>query len=86
MSDPQPRLLELHTFLAGRYLVTVHDEPLSPLNYVWDRLRSDAAAGRRGTDFIRYLVADAMVDAFFPLVDQVAGRIEARTCRSNHGS
>jgi len=74
--DPGPRLLELHTFLAKRYLVTVHDEAIVPLNSVWERLQSDQSAGRRGTDFIRYLIADAMVDAFFPVVDQFASRIE----------
>lgn len=74
--NPEPRLLELHTFLAKRYLVTVHDESLVPLNGVRERLQSDPSAGRRGTDFIRYLIADAMVDAFFPVVDQFASRIE----------
>ncbi|MEX0818207.1 MAG: magnesium/cobalt transporter CorA [Pirellulaceae bacterium] len=78
-SDPngEPRMLELHTFLSKTFLVTVHDEPLLSLSKVWDRLKADGAAARRGVDFIRYLIADAMVDALFPVVDQLAGEIEA---------
>ncbi len=72
----EPHLLELHTFLGRNYLVTVHDGPLQPLNKVWERLETDGTAARRGVDFIRYLIADAMVDAFFPVVDHLASQIE----------
>lgn len=68
--------LELHTFLGRDYLVTVHDEQLRPLNDVWDRLANGPASAMLGVDFIRYLIADAMVDAYFPVVDYLAGRIE----------
>ena len=78
--DPRPgedlKALELHSFLGKNYIVTVHDEPLPTLNAVWDRLLSDPITARRGVDFIRYLIADAMVDALFPLVDQLANRVE----------
>lgn len=69
-------ILELHTFLADRYLVTVHDESLTPLNSVWDRLKSDATSANRGVDFIRYLIADAIVDSFFPLIDHLGNEVE----------
>lgn len=75
-SDWQPSILELHTFLSERYLVTVHDQPLRPLKDVWDRLVQDAAPARRGVDYVRYLIADAMVDAMFPVIDQLADQIE----------
>jgi magnesium transporter len=72
--EPEPQ--ELHSFLGAHYLVTVHDGPIQSLNNVWNRLEHDASAGKRGTDFIRYLIADAMVDAFFPLIDLIANQIE----------
>ena len=78
--DPRPdealKAAELHTFLGNNYLITVHDEPLPSLDEVWNRLLSDPISARRGVDFIRYLIADAMVDALFPLVDQLANRVE----------
>jgi magnesium transporter len=69
-------ILELHSFLGDRYLVTVHAEPLASLNGVWNRIKADGATARRGVDFIRYLIADATVDACFPLVDELGTRIE----------
>ncbi len=72
-----PELVELHTFLGQDFLITVHDDPLVPLDRIWQRLQFDQAAGRRGVDFIRYLLADAMVDGLFPIVDQVADQIDA---------
>ncbi|MEX2016494.1 MAG: CorA family divalent cation transporter, partial [Candidatus Hydrogenedentales bacterium] len=67
---------ELHSFLGKNFLVTVHDESIGPLNAVWDRLLTDPTTARRGVDFIRYLIADAMADALFPLVDQLANQVE----------
>lgn len=70
------RTLELHSFLAPGFLVTVHDAHLPPIDFVWDRIKGDGAIARRGTDFIRYLIADAMVELLFPLVDRLATRVE----------
>lgn len=75
VSDPL-ETLELHTFLGRNYLVTVHLEPIVGLDTVWNRLKGDGALFRRGTDFVSYLIADAIVDAFFPLVDDIAGQVE----------
>lgn len=78
ISEPEEELrsLELHTFLGDRYLITVHTEPLPPLNSVWNRLKANGAMARRGPDFIRYLVADATIDTFFPLMDHLTAEIE----------
>ena len=67
---------ELHTFLGARYLVTVHADPLPGLEMVWRRLAGEVAVARRGVDFIYYLVADAMVDENFLLLDRVSDALE----------
>jgi magnesium transporter len=72
----QVDLLELHTFLGKRYLVTVHAEPMPALEGVWERVRMEGSAALRGADFVCYLIADAVVDSFFPLLDEVAARVE----------
>lgn len=74
-SDPL-ETLELHTFLGKRYIVTVHVEPIPALEAVWNRLRGDGTLFSRGTDFVTYLVADAIVDSFFPLLDEIAVQVE----------
>ncbi|TWU01821.1 magnesium/cobalt transporter CorA [Neorhodopirellula pilleata] len=75
MAD-EAHIQELHSFLGKNYLVTVHDEPSPSLNGVWSRLAADATAARRGVDFIRYLIADAVVDSMFPVIDRLAIEIE----------
>jgi magnesium transporter len=69
-------LHEVHAFLAESYLVTVHEKPIPALSAVWQRCAGDPALGRRGADFMYYLVADALIDMNFPLLDQMADEIE----------
>jgi magnesium transporter len=76
-ASSHPQVVELHSFLGDDFLITVHDDPLVPLDRIWQRLLADQTTARRGVDFIRYLLADAMVDALFPIVDQVAEQIDA---------
>lgn len=73
-ADIEP--LELHAFLSSRYLVTVHARPIPGLEAVWKRLATDPAPMRRGADFAYYLVADAVVDANFPLLDRIGDQLE----------
>lgn len=76
-SNTEPlETLELHTFLGKQFLVTVHVEPIPPLDAVWNRIRSEGALILRGTDFVSYLIADAIVDSFFPLLDEITVQVE----------
>ncbi|HEX6737859.1 MAG TPA: magnesium/cobalt transporter CorA [Vicinamibacteria bacterium] len=67
---------ELHTFLGERYLVTVHQDELGVLEAVWRRVRAEPAIPARGVDFIYYLIADALVDSTFPILDRVADELD----------
>lgn len=69
--------LELHAFLGRGYLVTVHEKPIPALDAAWQRLAGDAAAARRGADFIYYLVIDGMVDANFTHLDRMSDMLDA---------
>jgi magnesium transporter len=76
-SDSEPlEVLELHNFLGDRYLVTVHVETIPALDAVWKRLQSEPALVQRGVDFVSYLITDAIVDSFFPLLDDIANQVE----------
>lgn len=74
--DAELQTCELHTFLGERYLVTVHDEPLRPLEEVWGRVKLERGLSSHGPDFICYLIADGMVDMLFPLVDRISADVE----------
>jgi magnesium transporter len=70
--DPEP-LREVHLFISGQYLVTIHADPLPPL----DEQRAQLA-GRalHSEQFLLYRVLDALVDSFFPLLGDLDGEID----------
>src|SRR5205823_2827660 len=68
--------VEVHAFLGERYVITVHDRPIPALNAVWKRCAGDPALLRRGADFGYYLIADALADGNFPLLDALSDEIE----------
>jgi magnesium transporter len=67
---------ELHAFLGPGYLVTVHEDNIPVLDEVWRRVAGDAALGRRGADFVYYLVADKIVDGDFAHIDLVSEALD----------
>jgi len=68
---------ELHGFLSGQFLVTVHDHPIPSLDAVFRRLRVEPQAARRGPAFAYYLVADGVVTSNIPWLEDVVEEIEA---------
>ncbi len=68
---------ELHFFLGADWLITVHEQAAEGLEAVSKRLEADPAATiGRGADFVAYLLADALVDRNFPVMDTFADVIE----------
>lgn len=63
---------EMEAFLRRNYLITVHREPLAALDVV----RKQSAPSHL-PDFLLYLIADKMVDAYFPLLDEMDDEIDA---------
>lgn len=68
---------ELHFFLGPDWLVTVHERAHVAIDQVARRLEQDPAGTfGRGVDFVAYLLADALVDWNFPLLDRVNDSID----------
>lgn len=67
---------EVHAFLSEHYLVTVHDNPLAATEAAWRKAAGDPAVLRRGTGWAFYTTVDAMVDATFPVIEKLVGRVE----------
>ena len=63
-------LHELHFFIGPDWLITVHDKAHVAIDQGHKRIEADPAGTiGRGVDFVMYLMADALVDRNFPLID-----------------
>jgi magnesium transporter len=67
------KLEEVHAFISGSYLVTVHDGACKALDEVRERLDAQAP---RSEQFVIYRVLDALTDTFFPLLEDLEDRLE----------
>jgi magnesium transporter len=67
---------ELHSFFFENCLITVHADKMPALEEVWERVKEDPALLHRGIDFVGYMIADAIVDTFFPLLDRISEEID----------
>jgi magnesium transporter len=72
VDDPDP-LREVHLFVSGQYLVTVHRDPLPPLDKQREQLDGRLLHSEQ---FLLYRVLDALVDSFFPLLADMDDEID----------
>jgi magnesium transporter len=70
------QLGELGIFLGGNYLVTVHSEPIRAIETAERLWRSWTDLAERGTGLLSYLLIDAVVDDYLPLLDTVSDRMD----------
>lgn len=70
-------LHEHHFFLGPDWLISVHEFPFDAHDEVRRRVQNDPAATfERGVDFILYLLADALIDRQFPILDSFNDELE----------
>lgn len=70
-------LHEYHFFLGPDWLLSVHELPFEGLEQVRQRVRDEPQATiERGVDFMLYLLADALVDCNFPVLDHFNDELE----------
>lgn len=67
---------ELEVFLGADYLITVHREPLAAIETMRARCVTDHRTGAYRADMLLYHIVDQMVDAFFPLLDEIEDEID----------
>ena len=76
-SDDPERVVhpvEVHVYVSGHWIVTVHREPLPLLQRLHDELEP---AGTHEEDYLVYRILDGLTDAFFPAVVALEDRIDA---------
>jgi len=67
---------KLAVFLGKNFLITISKNPLEAIDAVWSRLPQDARLMQRGVDFVLYNFLDYIVDAHFPLLDDIEERLD----------
>jgi magnesium transporter len=74
VETPEPYDLDtqnLHRFVGARFLVTAHAGPSAPIREIFERLSTSPDHLGRGVDRLAYQIIDALVDHYFPLLDQI---------------
>jgi magnesium transporter len=71
---------ELDIFVGPDYLITLPNEPLQPVSYLFDRCRTNEELRdelfRQGPGYLLYRVVDACVDASFPMLRKIGAKLE----------
>ncbi len=74
--DDEIVLLEHHLYVGANYLITVHVEPSPVLNQLKSRLAKSPDLVNGQPAFLTYLVIDALVDATFPVLEQLDDTVD----------
>jgi len=68
---------EIDVALRRNAILTAHARPVDCLQRVFDRSAKDSRILQHGPDFLVYLVSDALVDAYFPVLEALEDEIDA---------
>lgn len=75
-ADRTLELREISIFLGPNYLITVHTEPIKAIEVAARLWREWTDLATRGTGLLAYLLIDAIVDDYFPLLDGMSEEID----------
>jgi len=76
MKDEALDFEEYFLYLANDYLVTIHSDPQPHLNALRKRIEAQPEMTKDEPSFLTYLVVDEIVDANFPILDQLDNTID----------
>jgi magnesium transporter len=66
-------LTEMHLFMSGSYVISIHREPCHELGELRAKLRAEP---ERGEQFVLYKIFDALTDSFFPVLATMDEQID----------
>src|SRR5829696_6911560 len=71
---------EVDIFVGPDYLITLPNEPLQPISYLFDRVRSNEELREnlfsKGAGYLLYKIVDDSVDASFPMLRKIGNKLE----------
>jgi magnesium transporter len=76
VSEHAAETYKIAAFLGRNFLITVYKQTIRPIDDVHSRLMSDRRMLQRGPDFLLYSIVDGMVDAHFPLLEQIEEAVD----------
>ena len=76
VADHGVESIKMACFLGAAFVFTIHPQPLSFVDNIWDRCPQDLRLLQRGPDFLLYSVLDLLVDYHFPILDEFEDRID----------
>jgi magnesium transporter len=71
---------ELDLFIGPDFLITLPNEPLQPVEYLFERVRTNEELREqlfsRGPGYLLYKIVDDLVDAQFPMLRKIGNKLE----------
>ncbi|MDW5595167.1 magnesium/cobalt transporter CorA [Conexibacter stalactiti] len=71
---------ELDLFVGPDFLITLPNQPLQPVEYLFERVRTNDELREnwfgKGTGYLLYKIIDACVDASFPMLAKMGNKLE----------
>jgi magnesium transporter len=71
---------EMDVFVGPGYVITLPNEPLQPVEYLFERCRTNEEERERhfsnGAGYLLYRIIDACVDASFPMLRKMGNKLE----------
>jgi magnesium transporter len=71
---------EVDIFVGPDYLITLPNEPLQPLEYLFERVRTNEELREslfsKGAGYLLYKIVDDLVDASFPMLRKIGNKLE----------
>src|SRR3954447_22736914 len=71
---------ELDVFVGPDYVITLPNEPIDPVEYVFERARASEevrdALFAKGAGYLLYRIVDSCVDASFPMLRKIGNKLE----------
>jgi magnesium transporter len=71
---------EVDIFIGPDYLITIPNEPLQPISYLFDRCRASEELREqlfsKGPGYLLYKIVDDCVDASFPMLRKMGNKLE----------
>jgi magnesium transporter len=64
---------EVHLFISGAYVVTIHRDAAPGLDELRDKLMRDP---RQGEQFVIYKIFDTLTDSFFPVLNHMDDQVD----------
>ena len=68
---------ELDIFLGANYIVTHHDHPIMAVDETWRSCDRDPRTLQEGPDHLLYKIADYLVAAYMPIVEEIDEAVNA---------